>query len=90
MAVDLSKYNKEDFTEYEQEVINAECGECGHFEEEEVGECSECGSGDIVLEWGMEGIECSGCKEEFEPDEDFYAHDKEMNVAICIDCYDKL
>jgi|SRR5699024_2924421 len=90
MAESLSKYSKDDFTQYDQEIIAIECEDCGQYADAEEGECPECGSENVIVEWGMEGIECSGCEVEFGPDEEFFTHDKDISVAICARCFDKL
>lgn len=60
-----------------QEIIGYECFECGTYEDGEGPmngvHCDSCGSSDVDIEWGMEGLGCdNGCGHVFEPGEDYF------------------
>lgn len=79
----------------ENEIIMAECVECGMtFDtDEEIGNCEECGSNEIIYETGNEGMDCDLCGDMFDFEERatyYFGNNKDAHDRICVECYEKI
>ena len=80
---------KSDFTQEDDYIISTECQNCGAILDDEVFECEECGSTDVIFETAHEGMECVICGNTLDCDESAYRHDKTDDI-ICNSCYNNL
>lgn len=96
------KLTERDFEYEEDYAIAYECDNCGHYEDSDDEECSECYSDVLIYETSHEGLECDLCEHIFDPWEDWYVFDpwedwrandsdKDTRIEhICENCYSDL
>ena len=89
----MKELTKEQLEFEEDEILDAECEECGHHMEgldEEPEECEECGSTEIIPTTRHENTECERCGHYFDPWEDAYVDKDNLTDFYCEDCYEEL
>ena len=85
-------YCKQDFIWEDDEIVDAECEECGYIEENETkcedSVCSECG-GHLMINTIHESCQCAFCGCLIDMWDDAYRA-VESTTLICEECYKKL
>ena len=86
--------NKNDFVEYEREVLAQECIDCGKYDDvswfDDVDEnCELCGSDEVVAIHNSDGEECEICGNPLEYDDFYYVHEK-SGEHVCEECFSDL
>ena len=86
-------YCKQNFTWEEDEIVNAECEECGCIEEDETvcedGICCECG-GNLMINTIHESCQCDFCGCLIDMWDGAYRGNESDDTLICKDCYEEL
>lgn len=86
----MEKYFKSDFHLEKDEILESECAECGLIHLEEVFECENCGSNNLLDTTSHEDCQCKLCKIMIDMWEDAYRCIDNPYMLICEDCYSKL
>lgn len=87
----MTDFRKEDFFYVEDEVMTQECVECGHVYEEsdygeELADCPNCGSRELMNTTYHEGRECAICNKYFDTWTDGFTKKDDESIIICEDC----
>lgn len=83
--MELTKKLFDELTFEEDFVIECVCDECGHVHKDEVFNCNECGSEELLNETSHEGMLCSICGGYIDMWTDLYVNG---DIYVCENCYD--